>query len=126
MDGRRADRQSRIEGLKSQACHARHNRLGSGAARTMGSPVQSFSVCMALNWRTTVAEQASSFMRDWIAANIRSDPVQQERDLAEWAADEIGRLKDAARAEGLDLNDPELEESLLRDEITAAIKRVTS
>ncbi|MCJ2016867.1 hypothetical protein MKK84_05395 [Methylobacterium sp. E-065] len=73
-----------------------------------------------------MAEQASSFMRDWIAANIRSDPVHQERDLAQRTADEIGRLKDDARAEGLDLNDPELEEGLLRDEITAAIKRVTS
>ena len=80
---------------------------------------------MVFSWRTIVAEQASSFMRDWIAANIHSDPAHRKRDLTEWAADEIGRLKDDARVEGLDLNDPELEESLLRDEITAAIKRVT-
>lgn len=73
-----------------------------------------------------MAEQASSFMRDWIAANIRNDASRQDRDLNEWAAGEIERLKDAARAEGLDVHDPELEDSLLHDEITAAIKRITS
>lgn len=71
-----------------------------------------------------MAEQASSFMRDWIAANIRNDPSQRDSGLDEWVTKEIGRLKDAARAEGVDLDDPELDESLLRDEITAAIKRI--
>jgi hypothetical protein len=78
---------------------------------------------VAPNRRTVVAEQASSFMRDWIAANIRNDPTRRDNGLGERVAQEIVRLKDAARAEGVDLDDPELEESLLRDEITAAIKR---
>jgi hypothetical protein len=70
-----------------------------------------------------VAEQASSFMRDWIAANICNAPAQRDNGLNEWVAKEIGRLKDAARAEGVDLDDPELNDDLLHDEITAAIKR---
>lgn len=73
-----------------------------------------------------MAEQASSFMRDWIAANLRNDAARQDRGLEEWAAEEVRRLKDAARAEGLDVNDPELDDSLLGDEITAAIKRIAS
>ena len=73
-----------------------------------------------------MAEQASSFMRDWIAANVRGAAARRDRSLTEWVAVEIGRLKDAARAAGLDHNDPELEDSLLRDEITAAIKRIVS
>ena len=73
-----------------------------------------------------MAEQASSFMRDWIAANLGNDAARQDRGLEEWAAEEVRRLKDAARAEGLDVNDPELDDSLLRDEITAAIKRIAS
>jgi hypothetical protein len=71
-----------------------------------------------------VAEQASSFMRDWIAANIRNDPTRRDNGLGERVAEEIGSLKDAARVEGVDLDDPELDDDLLRDEITAAIKQI--
>ena len=71
-----------------------------------------------------MAEQASSFMRFWIAANVHDSSARRDRGLDEWVTDEIARLKDAARAADLDLGDPELDDDLLRDEITAAIKRI--
>jgi len=45
---------------------------------------------MALNRRTVMAEQASSFMSDRIAVNICSDAARQDRDLNERVAEEMG------------------------------------
>lgn len=71
-----------------------------------------------------MAKQALSFMQDGIAANICSDAARRERDLDEWVPEEMGHLKGTARVEGLDLNNLRLEDNLLRDEFTAAIKRI--
>lgn len=70
-----------------------------------------------------MADRASSFMRDWISENIHNDPTWGDRIEARTAA-EIIKLKTDAKEAGLDLNDPELEDDLLRDEIHAAIQSV--
>ncbi|TXM70179.1 hypothetical protein FV222_02780 [Methylobacterium sp. WL103] len=71
-----------------------------------------------------MAEQASSFVRDWIASNIRNDPARWDARLDDWAADEVEKLRAAAKTAGLDLSDPELDGDVLHDEIAAAIENI--
>lgn len=71
-----------------------------------------------------MAEQASSFMRDWIASNIHDDPTRRDGGRDERVVVEMARLKEAARDSGVDLDDPELRDDLLHDEIAAAIENV--
>ena len=71
-----------------------------------------------------MAELASSSMQGRIAANSIDDVTRRVCDLNARAGKEIRYPERAARAEGLDGNDPGLKDRLIHDEITAAIKRI--
>jgi hypothetical protein len=68
-----------------------------------------------------MAENPSNFVRDWISANVQSDP-DQGGDIETRVAEIAERLKAASREAEIPQDDPELAPDLLRDLIHAAIQ----
>lgn len=68
-----------------------------------------------------MAESPSGFTRDWIAEHVRNDPTF-DGDVPVRTAAILASLKRDAKAAGLDMTDPELNDDLLTDEISAAIE----
>lgn len=70
-----------------------------------------------------MAENPSSFVRDWISENVRSDP-SFSGDIEARVAEIVTRLTSASREAEIPQDDPELAPDLLRDLIKAAIETV--
>ena len=71
-----------------------------------------------------MAENPSNFVRDWISANVQTDP-DQGGDIEARVAEIAERLTAASREAEIPQDDPELAPDLLRDLIHAAIQPPT-